>query len=292
MVCCIDGMKQINDVRGHRAGDVSGRVGGDEYHDMYWEKRHDDSRSQRDRIGHRSARRGRCRPWFGTTAPRPDEFHRIGFGLKHREPMVFVGRPSDMDIERGDIEFRAGLRLGVLSVGLVLLAGCAVATKTTIAAGGGQVATSAIPLASAHPSAPTPSHCSTPQCDAAARAARAGEFPPASTTLAPRATWVTRAQAIERAKWRATTVSGQQLDAAAARVLPATAVQMSYGQFNESTGQSGDVAISRTRMVWVVTVSGNTPEDVPPGRASVMAHQYTEVIDVASGTLIEEDLRP
>lgn len=43
---------------------------------------------------------------------------------------------------------------------------------------------------------------------------------------------------------------------------------------------------SPNRLVWVVTVHGHMAMDVPPGHAPVIANVYTNVYDVATGTLI------
>jgi hypothetical protein len=164
-------------------------------------------------------------------------------------------------------------------------AGVLVAVAAVVATVAVSASASSSPLASRQP-APAPSHCQRARCVATAEAARAKDFPPASTTIPPASRWVTQSAVVAAARNEAEGAAGKTLARAQAAVLPAAVRRMTIHQFDVSQGLADDAGILPSRIVWVVTVHGHMAEDVPPGHAPVIASVYTDVFDQATGTLI------
>jgi hypothetical protein len=161
----------------------------------------------------------------------------------------------------------------------ILAAVAAVAAVVTASAA------SSAPLAG-RAQAPAPPHCQTAQCAAAAKTARAKDFPPASTTIPPASRWATESAVAAAARGEAESPAGGALAPARAAALPVAVRRMTIHQFDVSQGLADDAGILPGRSVWVVTVHGHMAEDVPPGHRPIIASVYTDVFDEATGTLI------
>lgn len=131
-----------------------------------------------------------------------------------------------------------------------------------------------------------PHRCTTNACVSAAKSARAAAFPPANPVLPPRSRWMTQAAALAAARGDAQAADGQRLASALAGRLTAKAAEMTIYKFDASQHIGGDADIAPSRLVWVVTVHADMAEDAPPGQRPVVKHFYTDVYDVATGTLI------
>ena len=145
-------------------------------------------------------------------------------------------------------------------------------------------AAASAPLAGRAPG-PAQPHCQTARCAAAAKAARAKAFPPASTTIRRASRWATESAVVAR-RGEAESPVGGALAPARAVALPVAVRRMTIHQFDVGQGLADDAGILPGRSVWVVTVHGHMVEDVPPGHRPVIASVYTDVFDEATGTLI------
>jgi hypothetical protein len=131
-----------------------------------------------------------------------------------------------------------------------------------------------------------PHRCTTSACVSAAKSARAAAFPPANPVLPPRSRWMTQAAALAAARGDAQAADGKRLASALAGRLTAKAAEMTIDKFDVGQHIGDDADIAPSRLVWGVTVHADMAEDAPPGQRPVVKHFYTDVYDVATGTLI------